>query len=271
MGFNNITPMIRNLLILNIGIFVVQYVIGPISLPELFGYRYINSESFRPYQFFTYMFIHGGGWHLFGNMFALFVFGPLLEQHWGPKKFLFFYMITGLGAGALYALVNFIEVHQMEEAALSFMNMPSPEQLNYFINEFTGGYQIYKPSYQEEIYDFVNILYPEEPLNQEYINRAIGIVKSHYQLAANQPMVGASGSIFGILMAFGMLFPNMELMLIFPPIPVKAKYLVLAYGGYSVYALLENNPGDNVAHLAHLGGMLFAFIILKIWQKQGEI
>ncbi len=260
----NLSPVTKNFLIINIVIFLIQIVLN-LPLPELLGYRYIFAESFQPYQLFTYMFVHANGWHLFGNMFALFIFGPMLEQYMGSKRFLILYMVTGLGAGLLYATVNFIEVSQMESALIAFQNTPTPENLHHFINQHTGGYEIYKPVYQEEIYNFVNKDFPEDPTNPAYIERARSIIGTHYQFNANMPMVGASGAVFGILMAFGLLFPNLQLMLLIPPMPVRAKYLVAFYAIYSIYALLENAPGDNIAHLAHIGGMVFAFILIKAW------
>lgn len=261
----NLTPVTRYLLIINVVIFALQAIFS-LPLPEWLGYRYLFSESFRPYQLVCYMFVHANLWHLISNMFALFIFGPMLEQYLGQKRFLILYMVAGLGAGFLYATVNFIEISQMESALIAFKNTPTPENLNHFINHFTNGYEAYQPAYREQIYNLVNKVFPADPSNPENIRMATELLVEHYQAKANIPMVGASGSVFGILMLFGLLFPNLQLMLLFPPIPIKAKYLVAFYGIYSLYALLDNAPNDNVAHLAHLGGMLFAFLLFKIWK-----
>ncbi len=265
----NLTPVVKNFLFINVGIFLIQLFMS-LPLTQWFGYRYIFAESFQPYQILTYMFIHADGWHLFGNMFALFVFGPMLENHLGAKRFFALYMVCGLGAGVLYGIVNFVEISQIESALVTFNNSPTPENLHYFINNFTSGYETYRPEYQEEIYNLVNKNFPADPTNPQYIAQAKNIIGSYYQMNANMPMVGASGSIFGILMIFGLLFPNLQLMLLIPPMPVRAKYLVAFYALYSIYALLERAPGDNVAHLAHIGGMVFAFILFKAWGLKSD-
>ena len=193
--FNRITPMVRNLLLVNVAMYIITDFLGF----GLFKYKLMlhsfHSPEFQPYQLFSHMFLHGGLGHLFFNMLGLYFLGPLLERVWGANRFLVFYMICGIGAAVLFASIS------------------------YFQGDLT-------------------------------------------------PMLGASGAVYGLIMAIGMLFPNTEFLLLFPPIPVKAKYLAMALGGIALYMGLSNNPGDNIAHFAHLGGMLFAFIILKIWQSQ---
>jgi membrane associated rhomboid family serine protease len=205
------------------------------------------------------MFLHAGFGHLLGNMFALFIFGPMLERFWGSKKFFIFYMVTGVGAGILYGVVNFIEMRQLESAAEQYIQNPNYEGFVSFVQE-NAGYAY------RQWYDFIDA-YGENPSKQEFIDGSIQRVKEVVRFQGNVPLIGASGAVFGILFAFGFLFPNTELFLLFPPIPIKAKYLVTFYGLYELYAGIQNVPGDNVAHYAHLGGMLIAFILLKIWQK----
>jgi membrane associated rhomboid family serine protease len=257
--FRNLTPVVKNLLILNILIVVVQSIFH-INLIDLGGLRYIHAETFRPYQFFTYMFIHAGFAHIFGNMLALFIFGPWLERTWGPQRFLLFYLITGLGAGVLWSGIDYIEMHKVQKDAEYYYVNPDPERFNQFIiNHWYLNDELEKLKEQ----------FAANPDNSQYKNESIYIVKSIYTKKANVPMVGASGAIFGILMAFGLMFPNAMLMLLIPPIPIKAKYFVLLYGMYELYAVIQQAPGDNVAHYAHLGGMLFAFILVKKWSKKG--
>jgi len=229
------------------------------ELAQYFGLRYIFADSFQPFQFITYMFLHAGFGHLLGNMFALFIFGPMLERFWGSKKFFIFYMVTGVGAGFLYGVVNFIEMQQLESTAEQYIENPNYESFVSFVQE-NAGYAY------RQWYDFIDA-YGENPSKQEYIDGSIQRVKEVVRFQGNVPLIGASGAVFGILFAFGFLFPNTELFLLFPPIPIKAKYLVTFYGLYELYAGIQNVPGDNVAHYAHLGGMLIAFILLKIWQK----
>lgn len=190
-----VTPLVRNLIIINVAIFLAQNLLSNLHLTEFLSLWSVHSPNFKPYQFFTYMFAHGGFGHIFFNMLALASFAPILESYWGDKKFLIFYLATGIGAGIIYAGAN------------------------YFLGTAGGGI-----------------------------------------------MLGASGAIYGILMAFGMIFPNMELMLLFPPIPIKAKYMVFIMG-FITYAL---DSSGTVAHLAHFGGAFVAFIIIKIWRDQGD-
>jgi membrane associated rhomboid family serine protease len=202
--FDRVTPIVKNLIIINIIVYL-----GQISFPQLEFYfmgHYPISPAFKPWQIVTHMFMHGGFTHLLFNMFALFVFGSALERVWGAKRFLIYYLLCGVGA--------------------------------FFFYEFTLGIDIY-----QQIGSF-------NP------NRDLGWV------------VGASGSVFGLLLGFGMLFPNTQLMLLFPPIPIKAKYFVIGYGAIELMMAFNNSPGDNVAHFAHLGGMLIGYIMIKKWQKE---
>lgn len=262
--FGRLTPVVKNLLIINIVLYLLTALAASnfgLDLLRLFGLYYIFSEYFKPFQFLTYMFMHSGFGHIFGNMFGLFIFGPLLESFWGPKKFLIFYLVTGIGAAVLFSAIDFIEMRPMEQDRDAYIEAPSPERFNAFVVEHAED--VYGNS---ELYDFID-KFSDNPASSSYINESKGIVMALYEREANIPLVGASGAIFGILMAFALLFPNTELFLLFFPFPIKAKYFVLFYGLYEVYALVERTPGDNVAHLAHLGGMLFAFILVKVWQK----
>nr|WKN38757.1 rhomboid family intramembrane serine protease [Tunicatimonas sp. TK19036] len=264
--FGNLTPTVKNLLIINIAIFAIQSLVFSDQLfVNLFGLRYIHAESFRPYQFITHLFIHGSLFHLFGNMFALFIFGPLLERVWGSQRFLIFYLVTGLGASLLYSAINYYEVNQLEQAAERVLEETTPDRLSTFVLEEAEF--AYRGS--EQIKTLVDGFY-DNPNSSSYVNQSRQLVREIVQSKANIPMVGASGAVFGILMAFGLLFPNTELFLLFFPFPIKAKYFVLFYGLYELWAGFSRNPGDNVAHFAHLGGMLFAFILLKIWKDKRD-
>tara|TARA_Y100001972_G_scaffold129224_1_gene195395 strand:+ start:2585 stop:3379 length:795 start_codon:yes stop_codon:yes gene_type:complete len=258
-----VTPMVKYILIINVVILIVQSLL---SLPfsDWFGLRVVFAEEFKPFQFLTYMWVHGGMWHLFGNMFAVFIFGPLLEQFWGSKKFLTFYLICGIGAGVLFGVADFFEKYDLKQDTEAYLENPNPEDFKLFIFD----HRVPQRAIQE-LADFSDRYY-ENPDNSQLVAQSKSYVAQIYDLFSNIPMVGASGAVFGILMAFGMLFPNTQLMLLFPPIPVKAKYVVLFYGLYEVYAEFSRTPGDNIAHLAHLGGMLIAFIMIKYWQKKSN-
>ena len=181
------------------------------------------------------MFMHGGFTHLFFNMFAVWMFGRILEQVWGPKRFLSYYMICGIGAGLISMLVTYIRI----QAAKTGM---SPEMINTVYQE---GAQI--------IRDNMNYTYP--PM-------------ANLNALLNGVTVGASGAVYAILLGFGMLFPNQPLFIFPLPFPIKAKYFVIGYALIELYAGFANNPNDNVAHFAHLGGMIFGFILIMYWRKK---
>lgn len=260
--FGNLTPVVKNLLLVNVGMFLVNMLLKGVLNEYLSFYSYL-SPHFAPYQLFTYMFLHGGGFHLFSNMLGLFVFGPMLERFWGGTRFLKFYLITGIGAGLIYSLVNLYEFNQLENQAQRYIENPSPTEFFTFLRDHYPNYT------RDGRTNFIALNYAEDPENENLIKESILEVNrlTNFMISESS-MLGASGAVFGILLAFGMLFPNTELFLLFPPIPIKAKYLVAFYGLYTIYAGIQRAPGDNVAHFAHLGGMLIAYILLRIWKGQ---
>ncbi|RYE89398.1 MAG: rhomboid family intramembrane serine protease [Cytophagaceae bacterium] len=256
----NLTPTVRNLLIANVLVLVITNSLAPQLFQ--FGALYpLGSPYFQPWQFVTYMFLHGGWGHLIGNMFALISFGPMLEQRWGGSRFLVFWLICGFGAGLLYEGVRAYELNQVQQAAIEFAHQPSG-------GGFTQFFETYAPEYSG--YQTLARAMHDNPTNTEYTASATEAVKGvvHEMLTApNGGMVGASGAVFGILFAFAYLFPNTELMLLFFPFPIKAKYFVFLYTLYELYNGVHRTPGDNVAHFAHLGGLLIGFIIIKFWER----
>lgn len=234
--FSGLPEVVKNLLIINLLMLLATFVAyqSGIDLAEILGLHHWSSNSFRPHQLITYMFMHGGIAHLFFNMFALYMFGRVLEQVWGPKRFLIYYMVTGVGAGLIQLLVTEIRI-------MDLASQIDPELYDIILKE---GAEIRKTGQ-----NFVDH-------NAREINNLI-----------NTSTVGASGAVFGILLAFGMLFPNVKLMLLIPPIPMKAKYFVAIYGALELYLGIANNPADNVAHFAHLGGMLFGYFLIRYWRK----
>lgn len=261
----SIPPVVKNLLIINVLFFIgdsfFQTIIGEDPV-KLFGLYFIKSEYFRPWQYITSMFMHGGFTHLFFNMFALFMFGRILEQVWGAKRFLIYYFACGLGAAAIHTLVIWVDYSSMNSAFIAFKNTPSPTLLADFLADNI-------PHAQKWVYDFIDT-WQENPESPIHINKGIEIYERVISESLNVPTVGASGAIFGLLLGFGMLFPNTELMLLFPPIPIKAKYFVALYGIAELYFAIINAAGDNVAHVAHLGGMIFGFILIKYWNKHSS-
>jgi len=255
-----ITPIVRNLLIINVIVYIVDK--NLLMLSPQFSLRSFLSPYFMPYQFVSYMFLHANFGHLLGNMFGLFMFGPLLERVWGSKRFLFFYFFTGIGAGLLFSGINYFEVSGLKRDMEIFLSHPAPQTLIDFL--VMHAKQIYQANQS-----FINN-FEANPDSARYLAESKSLVTNIYDAYVNMPMVGASGAIFGILMAFGLLFPNTELFLLFFPFPIKAKYFVTFYGLYSLYAGFQNAPNDNVAHFAHVGGMLFAYLLLRYWNSQRQ-
>jgi membrane associated rhomboid family serine protease len=238
-SFKILPPVVKNLLIINGLFFLATWVFESqykIDLTNYLGLHYFTSEYFRPYQLITYMFMHGGIDHIFFNMFALWMFGNTLENFWGPKRFLIFYMVTGIGAGVIQLLVVYFRLMPL------YSQVP-PETLNIVM---TKGSEILDSG--------KNFIDP---------------IAAQINLLVNSSTIGASGAIFGVLLAFGMLFPN-TLLYVYFLIPIKAKYFVIVYGAIELYMGISNNSGDNVAHFAHLGGMLFGFVLIKYWQKKSN-
>lgn len=257
---NSIPPVVKNLIIINILFFIATWVVQNmgIDLVEIMGMHNPGSDKFMLHQVFTHMFMHGGLTHIFFNMFALYMFGRVLEGVWGSKRFLTYYIVTGLGAIALHTFVNYLEFNSMQNTIEAFRNTPAPEILDQFVNKNL-------PNSTNQVRDFINSWY-DDPTNKAFNSEGLNLMLRILELKMDVPTVGASGAVFGVLLAFGMLFPNTQLMLLFPPIPIKAKYFVMGYGAIELY-LGFSNSGGNIAHFAHLGGMLFGFILIKYWNK----
>ena len=220
---NSIPPVTKNLIIINLLLWLATIVFRKtlgIDLVEYLGLHYFQADRFNAAQMVTYMFMHDpySFGHVFFNMFSVFIFGRTLESVWGGKRFLVFYMITGIGAGLIQEITWYISLH---DAIANTESMIGWSQTRLVLN---------------------NII-----------------------------TIGASGAVFGILLAFGMMFPNAELFLMFIPIPIKAKYFVIGYGLIELFLGIRSSSGggDTIAHFAHLGGMLFGLILILYWRKKG--
>lgn len=234
--FQILPPVVKNLLIINVLLFIATGILQSpplnIDLTKILGLHYWRSELFSPWQIISYMFMHGNIPHILFNMFAVWMFGTHIENRWGSKRFLNYYLLTGFGAAFLHYLIIHFQIINLE----SVMN-----------------------------YDQIMII-----LNEGIVPEGISRVSAQKLFFLyNTPVVGASGSLFGILLAFGVLFPNTLLYLYFA-IPIKAKYFVIGYGLLELFSGLSNNPQDNVAHFAHLGGMLFGLLIFAYWKLKNE-
>jgi len=223
--FSNITPVVKNLLIINVIFFAASYLLrNTFDMDRWLAVYYFNSPEFKLWQIISYMFMHANLMHILFNMLALFFFGPILEYSVGPKRFLNLYFICGIGAILLQWAVQAIQVHNL-----------------------TGGFVISHPELKSSYI--------------EYGANAQRLIDIYFA-----PVVGASGAIFGLLVAFAMLYPNMEMMILFLPIPIKAKYIVPGYILIEIWSGVGQQSGDNVAHFAHLGGALFGFLVVKFWR-----
>ena len=219
--FSILPNVVKNLLIIN-GVFflatIAMEMVWGIDLTDMLGLHYIGASDFRPFQLVTYMFMHGSFVHILFNMYTLFFFGSVLENVWGGKKFLLYYLVTGIGAAILHSLVLHLQATGLENAITA------------------GSYQAYEQ---------LRILY-------------------------NTPTVGASGAIYGLLLAYGMLFPNNIIGLVFPPVALKAKYFVIIFGAIELLLGLTGRD-SGVAHFAHLGGMIFGFFLIMHWKKNNRM
>lgn len=240
----NITDAVKHLIIINVLFFIGTYIIGQPMAYNLLALHFPENPDFKIWQPITHMFMHGGFMHLFFNMFALYSFGTMLEQLWGPKKFLFFYISCGLGAAALHIGVNYVTFYNGLDVLLS--NGYTKTAILEVLNE--GKFDT---SWQE-------LMTPDQLQNfiQSYLT----------------PAVGASGAIYGVLVAFAFMVPNAELMLMFIPVPVKAKYFVPGLLAIDLFLGLKGSSifgsgGTGVAHFAHIGGALIGFIMMWYWKK----
>ena len=270
-GFSILPPVVKNLLILNVLFFLAKMAGSRfgIDLDAWLGLHYFTASDFYPWQIITYMFMHGDFGHLFFNMFALWMFGMSVENFWGSKRFLFYYLITGVGAGFVhYVVLSFTLV---PELALinQYLNDPSVEHLI----QIAQHHQFAISPFHTEIYsDFLAFqqvfqeiqLYPS---NVDLLNQASDFLvhyKDFYLNAHN--IIGASGAVFGVLLAFGMLFPNAQIYIYFL-LPIRAKWLVVIYGALELFYGVTNMQ-EGVAHFAHLGGMLFGIILILLWRRK---
>ncbi len=226
--FRNMPDVVKNLLLINVVMFVLSVAMPAVG--NLLALHYFESPLFQPYQIVTHFFMHAGIGHIFFNMFALVMFGSQLERVWGPKRFLFFYLFSAIGAFLLHMGVIWYQLSDLSPEIIELVS--------------TQGAELWLDG-------------------KNYVDPILGTANAQY----HQAMVGASGAIMGLLAAFAFLFPNTELMLIFLPVPVKAKYFVPIYMIIELYLGIGNFEWDNIAHFAHLGGALFGLILCLIWRR----
>lgn len=239
----SIPPVTRNLIIINVLLWAVCAIIPSFgaTLLRVLGLHYVGASNFNPVQILTYMFMHSTDsiFHLLFNMFTLWMFGRVLEQVWGSQRYLLFYIVCGAGAALVQEAVWALTWHHDYIAGLAQQYGMTYDSMQAYI---------------DRVVESGNIAQIED------INRFKSLLTT----------IGASGAVFGLLLGFAMVFPNMPLYLFFIPVPVKAKYMVIGYGVLEFYLGISNSV-STVAHFAHLGGMLFGLILLLYWKKKGTL
>ncbi len=260
----SLPPVVKNIIIINVIFFVAtqlsQYALNTDFMVRHLALFPIRSPLFEPHQIVTHMFMHANIAHIFFNMFAVFMFGRILEQLWGSKKLLIFYTITGLGAAFVHLTVNYFQMSHMMELVNQFNSNPSYTLFNQIVNKYSPG------GASKQVVSFMQQWF-YKPDDMSFVPQAKQVVD--YVVSSNMmiPTLGASGAVFGLLIAFAMMFPDVELMLIFLPIPIKAKYFVPFYALVELFFGVAGFKGDNIAHFAHLGGALFGYILVKLWKN----
>ena len=263
-GFSLLPPVVKNLLIINGLFFLATFSLNKygIDLEKMCGLFYFKSTEFRPYQFITYMFIHADFYHILFNLFALWMFGYLLENFWGSKRFLIFYVFCGIGAAITQTGVQMLSYHHLETAVAAYNNAPGIESFVGFVNHY--------PPHSIQLFEQLKSFLSEWNTNSgnaNYLQNSKDYINLLYQDQISGPTIGASGAVFGILLAFGMTFPNMLVYLYFL-IPIKAKWVVIGFGALELFSGIRNSLDDNVAHYAHLGGMFFGLLLILYWKKR---
>lgn len=252
--FDSIPPVVKNLIAINLVLWLATIALPGllrrygvnVDLTDILGMHYWASTEFKLFQMISYMFMHGGFNHIFFNMFALYMFGATIEQYWGSKKFLIYYLVTGFGAGLVQQIFWTIEFGPILNVMNEAIAANSGEPLLAIQSELSRYFQ------------FSDLRYFQAPDIIDLKNMFMNVPVT----------IGASGSVFGILLAFGWLFPEVRLMLLFFPVPIKARIFVLIYGVAELFLGVAQFSGDSVAHFAHLGGMLFGIIMILYWRNR---
>lgn len=269
-GFNVLPPVIKNLFIINGLVLLAQFTARQWGNEEwvinVFALHNVQSPLFRPHQLITHLFMHADFFHFFFNMFALWMFGNMLENLWGAKRFIIFYFLCGLGAAALHLATLSFESYNLHQEVAGFISRTTPTEFEVFLNENPALYRRFA-GIDLEIAK-LRQAWPSDIQNSNYIDIARTIVQEYERVSLNTPTLGASGAVFGTLAAFGYLFPNTFIYIYFF-FPIKAKWFVILYAGAELWMGIRNS-GGNVAHFAHLGGALIGFLLVVYWNKRNR-
>lgn len=262
------TPAVKNLLIINVLLFAATYVFQHnlgIDLEKWLALHYVSASDFGLWQLVTFLFMHGGISHIFFNMFALWMFGTLIESAMGTRRFLSYYLVCGIGSGIVQEIAMTVDIAPLIEAVDATLSDLTSANIQGFL---TNHAVAFSSESSRLISEFVSSYNSTVGTNDEAAaSLARTFLMSYQDMYVNSQLtVGASGAVFGILLAFGMMFPNMTIFLMFPPIPLKAKWFVIIYGLIELFGGIHGGDYDNVAHWAHIGGMIFGFVLLRIWR-----
>ena len=264
-SFNILPTIIKNLIIINALMFLAQNKFaGPtsaFSVEDYFALHAWQSSLFQPWQMITHMFLHGDFGHILGNMFALWMFGSVLENIWGPKRFLLFYILCGVGASVLHLLILSYEFVPMASdlMRLSQLSVSGSPDFNKAVLEYAKDHNIQLTRILSEN----NVSLATPGIRTEIME----LLTTYYNKTINTATLGASGAVFGIIMAFVYLFPN-TLIYIYFFFPIKAKWLGIFYFSYELFFAVRNTAGDNVARWAHVGGAIVGFVLVYLWSKK---
>jgi membrane associated rhomboid family serine protease len=271
-SFQILPVVIKNLLIINGLVFLAQLTFDGVMqgsdlqvkvgyVTDTFALHHIFSPLFKPWQLVTHMFMHGSLMHVFSNMFALWMFGSILENLWGPQRFLIFYLVCGLGAAIMHLGFLWYENLHLIQDFEAFKLHPT-------LQAYTNYYNTYdlNSGYDYNIAARILAAWKAEPTNMQIADQAVLLVTDHANHSLSEATLGASGAVFGCLAAFGYLFPNTYIYLYFF-VPVKAKWFVILYIAFELSMAVRNSAGDNIARWAHLGGALVGFLLVYFWNK----
>ena len=250
---------VKLLLAINIVAFLITYLFNTDRIIDQFALHYFQSDLFVWYQFITSLFLHGGLWHIAINMFVLWMFGSPLESIWGTKKFLLFYFVCGLGASLLFLGISGWELNSLDDEVATYLNAPAYDKFVSFSEEQMESL----PSQFAERVNQLKTAWEENTGSSQYAEQSREIVRDYLNRRIDTPLLGASGAIYGLLLAFGLIFPNIPIYIYFV-LPMKAKYLVVLLFVVELY-MSYTGAGVGIANLAHLGGMITGFILLQLW------
>jgi membrane associated rhomboid family serine protease len=256
--FNTATNI---LIFINLITFVLQSLLG-IDLIQIYGLKSFASGLFKPYQIFTHLFVHSNFMQLLSNIFAFYNFGPIIENTLSSQTFIRFYIIAGVGSALIYSSLNYIEISKKKTIVTNYILQPSPEEFEKCINKLG--------KLSPALYRFKESFYSHQT-DENYIKQSISIAKELYRKKTDISIIGSTAVTFALMTAVALLFPNMKMLIMLFPIPIKTKYFVTLYAVYEIYSTIKDNQTDNIAHIAHICGIVLSFIFIKLWMRRNNI